>query len=1265
MHSSYSWFRYVLTLSVIIMLLLSAVPHQPLSVATPVRAQTIPTAGYYYLNFTEAGLPNETLWYVTVNGTMHSNSNEGVMTPYITLTLAADKYYNYSVSGPEGFNATPPSGNLLLSGNESIPVSFKQTGPPFSVTFEEVGLTLSYYKVTPSGMEPVQLNWSVTFDGRELTSTNDTITFTGVDNGTYPWVVDSSNVSTGPGTYYAPEVVSGNLTVPSQLTVVVKYDQYSRVLVAPDDPEFGSTSPSGWHWYRVSPVPTTIDISAVPLNGSYFTGWTFSGVEMVANYSAENTTMTVYGAGVETANFVTRVTFQANGLPQGQTGSPWWWHLKVYPESAGEEVGTSPSNVGSYSPLYAYGNDSVTFYATNGTYRYVISDADVNGTYYSPEVMNGTIDVQGPSPTYYVTFKQGVPVNFNETGLPTGTRWSIDINGTTYDFYAGAVNPTVYLPPYTSLSYSVSPVVGYDVQDQSGTMSFPLGPSNYTVNFYPARPEGEVHSEYTGYFYSGMSVNNVFGFNGSWGSAAPVSVYGQIGSYPVGFSPTPSGTWASNQFDMGLLGSNATLEVHAEYANGSILNYTYPVQVIRSPWWLTNLSSSDLVTMSISQPYQQWNNSYCINFTSVLDTGSQLTVNVDAGLVSGSYQVVPNIPFTLTLSSAGTAELSSTINPGEISVNLGSATVQVSGSFSIDGSFAASQGTLVWESASVELKMDTMAQTSVPLASVGIPGTDMNVGFNLQVGFGPDFTLILHLVPTSNGQYEITPGVPIEAANATIGLGATISLYVNAQVKEGIDWASIAGGGSLTFMQYVSTPPFIDLGGDLTGTVSIKATIVDVQYTVWSTSGTIYTWGTVPDPSSNNATVGYVQTYFNGSDYSSLTWINGSWSGPMVTDVYPMTSISTAPGPSGDYLFYTYYNVSERTGNPLSAVGLAVGPDRNASPVPMPSYGRYQSFNPQAFELPNGSLLLLWDGVPYGEVNVSNVSSIDRILVQGSILGSGGWSSPFNVTSSGVANDYSYSDGRVLAAVAPNVSYYNDTSIMEYALGSASPLIDVRVLNVSNIDYFNPGLSLAILRFDNSSYATLDLATGSLSPLRPPGNGTMVQVGTAGNSSTLYYEVTTSSSGGEFYLYNASTGALVYSQGVPQDAYPVTFIYGGASPSALATRAEPYGIDVYAVDLGTGTGALYRYINDSASSYVAASSGSDQLYVYSLDEYGNSSDPLYNVTSFIVQLPPPPPSLSLSYAGSSIGVSWSVPDAELYNVTSVEVYAGNGSTGRL
>ncbi|MGC9077040.1 MAG: hypothetical protein ACP5HT_07385 [Conexivisphaera sp.] len=61
MHSSYSWFRYVLTLSVIIMLLLSAVPHQPLSVATPVRAQTIPTAGYYYLNFTEAGLPNETL----------------------------------------------------------------------------------------------------------------------------------------------------------------------------------------------------------------------------------------------------------------------------------------------------------------------------------------------------------------------------------------------------------------------------------------------------------------------------------------------------------------------------------------------------------------------------------------------------------------------------------------------------------------------------------------------------------------------------------------------------------------------------------------------------------------------------------------------------------------------------------------------------------------------------------------------------------------------------------------------------------------------------------------------------------------------------------------------------------------------------------------------------------------------------------------------------------------------------------------------------
>jgi len=127
----------------------------------------------YTVTFTESGLPSGTSWSVTFNGLTQSSTGSSITFPSISPGT-----YNYTVTAPGGYSASPSIGSVTVStSNVTVAIAFSQH--TYSVTFTETGL--------PSGTQ-----WSVTLNGKTETSTTNTISFT-EPNGTYSFSIASIN----------------------------------------------------------------------------------------------------------------------------------------------------------------------------------------------------------------------------------------------------------------------------------------------------------------------------------------------------------------------------------------------------------------------------------------------------------------------------------------------------------------------------------------------------------------------------------------------------------------------------------------------------------------------------------------------------------------------------------------------------------------------------------------------------------------------------------------------------------------------------------------------------------------------------------------------------------------------------------------------------------------------------------------------------------------------------------------------------------------
>ncbi|MFZ3355143.1 MAG: alkaline phosphatase family protein [Thermoplasmata archaeon] len=314
------------------------------------------------------------------------------------------------------------------------------TSPPMTDLFDFA----PYYNVTftESGL-PAHTNWTVAMNGVNESSTSASIVFS-VRNGSYPYAVApisgfSTNPSNGtidvmgapvpqpitfirlpPPTYEVSFTESG-LAIGTNWSVTL-----NGTLQNASTSSIGFQEPNGTYAYTVGPVA---NFTSEPSDGRVtVNGAAPSSVEILFQSTGPPTFA---------------ITFDEAGLP---TGTAWFVSVN----------GTNRSTTGS----------SVAFQVLNGTYSYTVGTL---GRYLA-EPSLGSITISGSPRTVDVSFALGpmrYAVTFTESGLDSGTNWSVTANGTT--LYSKEITVT-FLLANGSFSFTVKGVSGYTAAPSSGSV---------------------------------------------------------------------------------------------------------------------------------------------------------------------------------------------------------------------------------------------------------------------------------------------------------------------------------------------------------------------------------------------------------------------------------------------------------------------------------------------------------------------------------------------------------------------------------------------------------------------------------------------------------------------------------------------------------------------------------------------------------------------------------------------------------------------------
>ncbi len=372
-----------------------------------------------------------------------------------TVTVGTEPYYAaYDLS----------NGYVYASNYGQGTISIITTGPTpstYPVSFSESGL--------PTGM-----NWSVILNGQTLSSNTSTVTFK-EPNGTYTF-----SVGTVPG--YTTNVTSGNLTVNggtvSRSIAFIPQATLTSVSVSPSSDTF---KVGGYANFTATPTCTGGSCSGVTYS------WSLNNTALgnLNTTSGASVKFTAVTRGTENLS----VTAMLNGqlaknssiITITTTPVPTLTYVSLTPLAATVNVsgtqsftaavvcsgGTCPSGStytwslnNSLGKLNASSGPQVLFTAnsTVGLVNLTVT-AHLNG---KTATNSSTITIKKATPppsTYAVTF--------SESGLPSGTSWSVALNGA----MKSGTGSIVFTEPNGTYSFSVGAVSGYTASPTSGSFT--------------------------------------------------------------------------------------------------------------------------------------------------------------------------------------------------------------------------------------------------------------------------------------------------------------------------------------------------------------------------------------------------------------------------------------------------------------------------------------------------------------------------------------------------------------------------------------------------------------------------------------------------------------------------------------------------------------------------------------------------------------------------------------------------------------------------
>jgi hypothetical protein len=595
--------------------------------------------------FSESGLPAGTSWCVTYNASMACSTTRNI------YFYEAPANYPFSVAPVTGYSATPSSGNLNMGAGGANQVIAFSIGPSslFPVYFNETGL-------------PPGVSWSVTLNGALQSTAVPSIVFQ-IVNGTYPFTVQSP-VTMGSWKQYAASITSGSAIVAgSHVAKPVTYTE-QFLLTTAASPAAGGTVAPATGWYQAN---AGFILTATPASGYVFSSWVGTGP---GSYTGPNNNqgISLSASDNETAMFDTfnyTVTFTESGLAPGvQWSVTLAGDLKtsttttiVFSEPNGSYSYTveTPIAIGSWKEYTTpTGSGSVKVAGSNqGTTVYYSEEfllttaaSPVAGGTVSPAsgwyVAGATIELDatpalgytfvawtGTGPGAYngannpenytltgsnnetadLTTGNSFSVFFNETGLPLGLQWGVNLSGVLKTSITSSV---VFSEPNGSYNYTTQTPISYGAWKEYSSST---GLSNiqvtgrYVTATVPYIEDFLLNT--TASPSAGGTAGPISGWHVAGGiielEAAAASGYSfssWVGTGPGAYSGT------GNPHNLSLTGSDNET---AEFAGISTTTYTVQFTSTALPVGL------------------QWE----VNLSGVLKTS--MTQTIDFSVVNGSY----------------------------------------------------------------------------------------------------------------------------------------------------------------------------------------------------------------------------------------------------------------------------------------------------------------------------------------------------------------------------------------------------------------------------------------------------------------------------------------------------------------------------------------------------------------------------------------------------------------------------------------------------